>query len=278
VSGKVVGWAFEAEGLTVNQKFVLVKLADNSDAAGLCWPRQVEIAARTGLSERTVRNCLVDLEEKGFLAREARMKLTGRGRSSDLYRLAVPTDQPANGDSDAGRPTGKSRTTNRQIQHDQPATALPVPYIEEPSVEPSGNPQAVRKLTASARIDGKAVNAKSWKLTERVLASFNEQAGTKLRLITSSGKPSEAAKRIYMRIRTYPDLGFDDHADIIRRTLSSKWWGDDSPTIGVVYGPKVFEDNITRSPSRNDRNARDAEQRALDSKRLEAIKRLTGRG
>jgi hypothetical protein len=43
----------------------------------------------------------------------------------------------------------------------------------------------------------------------------------------------------------------DDHARIIRNTLASRWWVrrgevDEKPAIGVVYGPHVFEHNISR--------------------------------
>jgi hypothetical protein len=110
-----------------------------------------------------------------------------------------------------------------------------------------------------------------WHLTTEVLAEYNRQTGSKLRAMTSAGKPSEASKRIYMRIKDYPDITFDEFADIIERTLASRWWGKDSaPTIGVVFGPNVFEDNITRKPGgKNDKQGR-------DKKRLAAMARLMG--
>lgn len=113
MSGKVVGWAFEVDvepKLSPLERFVLVSLADNADISGLCWPHQETTAERTGLGLRTVRTHIATLQERDLLSREAQMKVTGRGRASDLYRLNVPWDQPAN---DA-RPTGKRR-------HDQPA-------------------------------------------------------------------------------------------------------------------------------------------------------------
>ena len=111
-------------------------------------------------------------------------------------------------------------------------------------------------------------------MTSRVLAEYNRQAGANLRLMTSAGKPSEAAKRIYLRIRDYPDITFDEYADIIRRTLASRWWGSGSPSIGVVFGPNVFEDNIARSDAPQTDKRLDKKQR--DERRLAAIHRLAG--
>ena len=99
---------------------------------------------------------------------------------------------------------------------------------------------------ARPRISGRLVNAEHWQRTAAVLESFNDQTGRNLRLLTSAGEPSEAAKRIYGRVRAYPDITTAKHEDIIRRTLASRWWGDDPPSIGVVFGPNVFEENITR--------------------------------
>jgi len=99
----------------------------------------------------------------------------------------------------------------------------------------------------SVKIDGKVVKPGAWERTVAVVAEFNAQAGRKVGALTGTGQPSETGKRVYLRVVEFPDLTLDDHADIIRRTLSSKWWGDDPATVGVVYGPKVFENNITRT-------------------------------
>jgi hypothetical protein len=104
------------------------------------------------------------------------------------------------------------------------------------------------RASTRVKVGGKPVKRDAWLITEGVLTAFNEMAGTKLRLLTSAGEASAAAKRVYLRVVDYPDIKLEEHRDIIRRTLASRWWGPNDPTIGVVYGPRVFEDNITRSP------------------------------
>lgn len=122
------------------------------------------------------------------------------------------------------------------------------------------------------KVGGRSVDPELWALTADVLTEYNAQAGTKLRLLTSAGKPSEAAKRVYSRIATYPDIPLTKHADIIARTLASRWWGDGPPSIGVVYGPNVFEDNIARPAAPSRPNGK----RERDRMRLGALARLMG--
>jgi hypothetical protein len=73
----------------------------------------------------------------------------------------------------------------------------------------------------------------------------------------------------------YRDLELEDYADIVRRTLASRWWGDGEPTPGVVFGPKVFEDNITRPGVR--RSARDSEKERRAEEDRAAIARVLAR-
>src|ERR1700728_467618 len=47
---------------------VLLKLADNANQAGICWPSLPEICAKTRLSESTVRRSIQSLEESGHLS------------------------------------------------------------------------------------------------------------------------------------------------------------------------------------------------------------------
>lgn len=160
-----------------------------------------------------------------------------------------------------------------------------VPMLKDRRKESNGAVPAPRervRAPAAVKFSGKAVNADAWALTERVLAEFNSQAGRKYRLMKSSGQPSEAAKRIYHAIRDYPDITFDEHADIIGRVLASRWWGSAEPEFGVVFGLKVFENNITRSGDRELRAPRTVkEAKAVadeaQNKRLrEAIMRRRG--
>ena len=150
------------------------------------------------------------------------------------------------------------------------------PIRNEPSVPVTRESAGVRgrETKATVKVRGRPVKPEAWELTERVLGEFNEQAGTKLRATTSGGNVSEAAKRVYCRVVDYPDITFEEYRDIIARTLSSEWWGDSPPTIGVVFGPRVFEDNITRPG----KSAMNGSKKDRDKRRISAMARLMGGG
>lgn len=101
-------------------KLVFLNLADRANARGVCWPSQKTIARDTGLSERTVRAKLRQLEDEGLILRTPRAE--GRVRVSDLITLRLPT-----GRDPATRAAGLRQNLPvsagddcRQIDHDQP--------------------------------------------------------------------------------------------------------------------------------------------------------------
>lgn len=115
--------------------------------------------------------------------------------------------------------------------------------------EEDSEADASERVCAKLKIAGKAVKAETWARTVGALEEFNQQSGKNMLPVTGTGQPSEAAKRIYGRLAAWPNLSDAEVADVIRRTLSSRWWGSDPPSVGVVFGPKVFEENLSRSPA-----------------------------
>ncbi len=70
-------------------KLVLLKLADNADARGVCFPSLNYLAQYCEVSLRTVTRHVNELEKQGFLQRIKRFDDSGRQRSN-LYQLRVP--------------------------------------------------------------------------------------------------------------------------------------------------------------------------------------------
>ncbi len=70
-------------------KLVLLKLADNADARGVCFPSLNYLAQYCEVSLRTVTRHVSELEKQGFLQRIKRFDDSGRQRSN-LYQLRVP--------------------------------------------------------------------------------------------------------------------------------------------------------------------------------------------
>lgn len=139
--------------------------------------------------------------------------------------------------------------------HDPPVAARQDPRGWEPQRSLEGKEEDASLgrecVRASPRllISGRPVKPETWQRTVDALAEFNRQTGKRQAATTGTGQPSEAAKRVYSRLAAWPKLSGEEVADVIRRTLASRWWGSDPPTIGVVFGPKVFEENLSRSPA-----------------------------
>lgn len=69
------------------RKLVLIKLADNANDKGECWPSYQHIADQCELSKSAVRKHIKQLEKDGFLVIENRKG--EKGNSSNLYHLRL---------------------------------------------------------------------------------------------------------------------------------------------------------------------------------------------
>jgi DNA-binding MarR family transcriptional regulator len=241
MSGRVVGWAFAQPDLSASQKLTLVALADNASDDGTCWPSQTALASKTGLSERTVRTSLGELEKRDLLSRQSRLREDGRGRTSDLYSLAVD-DQPATA-SARSRPTGN-------LRHDQPATAA-----REPSGEPSRSSSATTRQTTfegeevqpltTDRVANKKITDQEWLTATALLRHFNERFHCRLSATTTRGAPSKHVKPIIGQMREHPELERPELLAIIDRACDGwPYWeerGQKTPSVTNIFGGGAFE-------------------------------------
>lgn len=98
---------------------------------------------------------------------------------------------------------------------------------------------AVRKVKHS----GKVVPPERVTVAEEILASFNEQAGTKYGAYTSAGDPSENLKRVLTAVMAHPEIDTAIGAAMIRSQLGNPYWTG-PPDCGNVFGPRVAERNL----------------------------------
>ena len=85
MSAKLVGWALEQPGLDIQERLLLVILADHfNDQEGAAWPSQQRVANIMGISDRQVRRIQVSLLNKEYLEVEQ------RAGQSNLYRMRTP--------------------------------------------------------------------------------------------------------------------------------------------------------------------------------------------
>lgn len=124
MSIRAILWALETECPSPSCKLVLIKLADNANDDGSCFPSRPYIAKHTGLSEATVRTSIKKLEGAGLLAVVPRQK--DGVNLPNVYQLHVPADYGGGSKSDRG--VG-------QICEGGGSAVTPEPVIE-PVIEP----------------------------------------------------------------------------------------------------------------------------------------------
>ncbi|HFO5057669.1 TPA: helix-turn-helix domain-containing protein, partial [Escherichia coli] len=86
------------------RKLVLIKLADNANDNGECWPSYQHVADQCEVSRSTVKSHIRALEEMGLLKRECRRK--GELNQSNVFYLTLDNAQqipPESGGAGAAR-------------------------------------------------------------------------------------------------------------------------------------------------------------------------------
>ena len=136
MNGEVVGWAMRQRTGSPAAKLVLVKLADNANESGFCWPSIGLIVDHTELGQSTVYKHLDHLEAIGLA--EPRQHLIGHDQSGNAiyvkaYQLAVPSPAPI--------PTGGKASPPGEKASPRGGRTVPPArtHKEEPSIEPSLN-------------------------------------------------------------------------------------------------------------------------------------------
>lgn len=242
MSIEAVGWALNVSVEKPQIKLVLIGLANHaSPQFDDARPAVATLARYASCSTRSVQRALKVLADDGWVEKTGVYLVDGRkDKAINVYRIVRER-------GDCESPREASGVTEEPDRGDRALSP-------EPSIEPSieGEDASARGL----KISGKPVKAQAWGRTVRILAEFKAQTGKGGAPVTGIGQPSENAKRIYGRVREHPEIDtLEEWAEIIRRTLSSRWWGDGDPSVGVVFGPRVFEDNMERSgepvPRRN---------------------------
>lgn len=77
-------------------------------------------------------------------------------------------------------------------------------------------------------VRGKRVSDAEGELAVGILAAYNEAAGQHLRSL-------EWLSKIVLRLREHPELGLEEHREIIRKNFAAPWWKD-TPSPSVIYG------------------------------------------
>ncbi|MFB0711440.1 helix-turn-helix domain-containing protein [Buttiauxella noackiae] len=147
------------------RKLVLLKLADNANDQGECWPSVAYISDQCEMSERSVQNHIAQLAEDGFLWVEERRQ-TGAKNLTNVYHLTIDSgvanrlEQGANAAPTLGASAAESGANAAPTLG---ANAAPgTSHSFEPVIEPeTPNSAGVNFISPAARkhlvlpVDGK---------------------------------------------------------------------------------------------------------------------------
>jgi len=154
MSGKVSGWVWDQDNLTLQEKYILLSYADHANHEGHnIYPSNELTAKKTNLSIRSIQRYTRSLEEKGFLIPDGKYQAKN-GQWTNKWKIPIKegvTVVSSLGESEgvttvAGRgDSGNTRGDNggRKGRHSSVTQTVIKPSIE-PSEEPSTREPSVQ--------------------------------------------------------------------------------------------------------------------------------------
>ncbi|EBM0125254.1 helix-turn-helix domain-containing protein [Salmonella enterica] len=119
------------------RKLVLIKLADNANDEGECWPSYQHIADQCEVSRSTVKSHIRALEDMGLLKREFRRK--GELNQSNVFYLTLDNAQQIPPESGgAGADLGGGAGAAPRTYHSFEPVKEPLERKKKPSSMPEG--------------------------------------------------------------------------------------------------------------------------------------------
>ena len=196
------------------RKLVLIKLADNANDIGECWPSISYIADQCEISDRSVQKHIQALSESGLLWIEFR-KAEGGKNKSNVYHLTLNNTASPGGESPA--PGGESPAPGGE----SPAPMMgesPAPRTSnslEPIKEPVKEPKNARKQKNAFSLPA-GLNLDAWNLWKCYRSENNLKAYKPVAL----GEGAAASKLI--------SLAGGDFATqmlIVKQSIENQWQG-----------------------------------------------------
>lgn len=171
------------------RKLVLIKLADNANDLGECWPSYQHIAEQCEISRRSVINHIKALEDSGLLVKKYRNG-THKANSSNVYTLNLdgaapaPSESPALPPSAAPAPDGES-----PAPHPSAAPAPRTSHSFEPVNEPEREQGTATKLTNETELvfdnRGRFAMHLDWQPDSKTLHAMCRKSGVDTESITN---------------------------------------------------------------------------------------------
>ncbi|ELJ9161586.1 helix-turn-helix domain-containing protein [Salmonella enterica] len=157
------------------RKLVLIKLADNANDNGECWPSYQHIADHCECSKSAVKEHISALIKLGLMTKENRVGVNnGKGNTSNVYRLHLtstpvpPKSTPVPPKSTGGSP--KSTPVPPESTPPVPPAGTRTSHSFEPVKEPLDN-----KKKLSSMPEGFSPSASHQKMAEEYGISLQEE-------------------------------------------------------------------------------------------------------
>lgn len=150
MSNEAITWAFK-QSLPMNEKFVLVSLADYADENNSCFPSMKKTAERIGCSPQTVRTLVKKLEARGLVEVQPREHEHG-GSKSNRYVLAVGGQNIRPPIKSQGEGVKQARGGGSNGLEGEGQTVLSTVTLNEPLNEPSNEPVGAQSAFKGRRV------------------------------------------------------------------------------------------------------------------------------
>lgn len=243
----VIEERFEGRALTTALAIYvgLTRLANERAEGGTSFKaEQREVAARSGVSERTVREYAPRLEAAGVVDLE---RHDGAAHGWNLRepepRQELPT--PPAGAAGVprqeipGTPAAAAGVHIQEEEGKKTTTSSSTADIPDALVEDAG-----ALLRQKRRVDGKVVTEEEMAVAAHALDEFNAQSGSEFGL-------GAHLTALVMRIRERPSMDAEKHRRLVQSAWRLRWWERQGgkrrrPTPAVIYGHSGVFENVVQ--------------------------------
>ena len=229
------------------RKLVLLKLADNANDEGLCWPSYENIAAHCEMDRRTVMRHIKTLSTDGFLSITHRKREDSKLNKSNVYQLTL-----AGGDKMTLPNKGKSSSDKMTLPSDRVSLGSdPVSPLGGDPVSPrtSHSFESVKEPIPLNPQDGESEFQ-----NEKLVISYLNESKEKLASSLGQHQPrgARAIKSNLRKISARLKDGFTvKDCELVIDYLHQRWGHDQSMAeyfvLGSVFVASKFEDKVIKA-------------------------------
>jgi biotin operon repressor len=255
-------WAHEQVVGHPVRKLMLTALAMMAESnTGYCFASQEDLAKYAECSKRSAVTHLQRLEDDGFILRRKRSAKWGRLPDGFLllapWITSWPTGEPiprrdhklsANGACSTGESPLSATYVAHELPKERPGVVDPTDQHRVIKTREQAEEDA-RDGSLSVSHNRKKATKSDVRLAAQLLDAYNSETGQRARIIDGTGAPTEEFRRILGAVMRNPEVEPARWLRTMHTVLANPWWGEGTPTIGVVFGPRVVGDNLA-NPAR----------------------------